>query len=56
MDSEIDDLHQQYRRGNRTYAQILQAMQALKRKARIHQAPIDDSHVVDINGRVIPFG
>jgi uncharacterized phage infection (PIP) family protein YhgE len=53
--SEKDQLRGQYRQGTKDYAQVLQALQALNRKVRIFQIPLDDQHAIDVNGRVITY-
>jgi uncharacterized protein YukE len=55
IQDEWENIKRQYRQNTLSYNQVLQNLQALLRKARITQVPIDESHVLDINGRVIPY-
>lgn len=52
-DQEMYRVKTQYREGRLTYAQVQQAVQTLHRKVRLYQAVLDDTHVVDLQGRVI---
>ena len=55
IDNQRSQIKRQARQGTATYDQILQAMQSLHRKLRITQVPINDSHVIDLNGRIISY-
>ncbi len=55
QDGERDLLKRQYRQGARSYDQVLQTLQALQRKARLAQVVIDDTHLLDVNGRLIAY-
>ncbi|HEX7975718.1 MAG TPA: hypothetical protein VF498_15010, partial [Anaerolineales bacterium] len=55
LEQEREQVKRQYRQGAKNYGQVVQALQTLRRKARIHQVPIDDSHVIDVNGRMIAY-
>lgn len=52
-DQEMYRVKTQYREGRLTYAQVQQSIQTLHRKVRLYQAVLDDTHVVDLQGRVI---
>jgi sRNA-binding protein len=52
-DQEMYRVKTQYREGRLTYAQVQQAIQTLHRKVRLYQAVLDDTHMVDLQGRVI---
>ncbi len=52
-DQEMYRVKMQYKEGTLTYAQALQAIQTMHRKVRLYQAALDETHVVDVNGRVI---
>jgi DNA repair exonuclease SbcCD ATPase subunit len=58
MDSiqdEWENTKHQYHQNALPYQQVLQNLQDLHRKARITQVPFDESHVLDVSGRVIPY-
>ena len=55
IQEEWENIKRQYRQNALSYNQALQNLQALLRKARITQVPFDESHVLDVNGRVIPY-
>ena len=55
LEQERDLLKRQYHQGARSYDQVLQALQSILRRARLAQVSIDESHVIDINGRVITY-
>ena len=55
IEQEQDSLQRQYREGQKNYQQVLQTLQALRKRTRMAQVKIDDSHVIDINGRMIAF-
>lgn len=55
IEQEQDTLQRQYRQGQKNYQQVLQTLQALRKRTRMSQVKIDDSHVIDINGRMIAF-
>jgi len=55
IDSQRGQIKRQARQGSTTYDQILQALQSLHRRIRIAQVPIDDTHVIDLNGRLITY-
>ena len=52
-DQEMYRVKTQYREGGLSYAQAVQSIQGLHRKVRLYQAVLDETHVVDVNGRVI---
>ncbi|HSO27975.1 MAG TPA: hypothetical protein VLS48_07885 [Anaerolineales bacterium] len=56
LDRQRNELIHESRRGARNYNQVLQTLQSIQRKARLAQVEIDESTVIDINGREIPFG
>lgn len=53
VDDELYRLRQGYREGTLNYTQAVQTLQNLHRRARLFQAALDDSHVIDISGKVI---
>jgi DNA repair exonuclease SbcCD ATPase subunit len=55
IQDEWEGIKRQYRQDALSYNQVLQNLQALLRKVRLTQVPIDESHVLDVNGRVIPY-
>jgi hypothetical protein len=55
IDSQRGQIKRQARQGSTTYDQILQALQSLHRRIRIAQVAIDDTHVIDLNGRLITY-
>ena len=55
LDHERELIKRQYRQGSKNYQQALQALQTLRKKARMSQVSIDDTHVIDVHGRVIAF-
>jgi hypothetical protein len=55
VDGERDLLKRQYRQGARSYDQVLQTLQAFQRKLRLAQVVLDDTHLLDINGRSIAY-
>jgi hypothetical protein len=53
ISQELYRIKSQYRERVMDYARVMQALKTLQRKARLHQVALDDSHVIDVNGRVI---
>lgn len=53
ISQELYRIKSQYRERVLDYTRVLQALQTLQRKARLHQVALDDAHVIDVNGRVI---
>ncbi len=50
---EVYRIKLQYRERSFDYSQVMQGLQALHRKARLYQVALDETHVIDMNGRVI---
>jgi hypothetical protein len=55
VDNERNQLKRQARQDIRSYDQILQGMQSLNRRLRLAQVSIDETHVIDVNGRIIAY-
>lgn len=53
VDDELYRLRQGYREGTVNYNQAVQTLQSLHRRTRLFQAALDDSHVIDMSGKVI---
>jgi DNA repair exonuclease SbcCD ATPase subunit len=52
-DREMFRLKSQYKDNQLSYNQVQQSIVNLHRKVRLYQAVLDDTHVVDVNGKVI---
>jgi chromosome segregation ATPase len=52
-DQEMFRVKSQYNEGRLNYDQVQAAIQALHRRIRLYQAVLDDTHVVDVTGKVI---
>lgn len=54
-DRELETIRQQCRAGKMTYEAALQALRAIHTRVRAHQIALDETHLMNINGRIITF-
>jgi DNA repair exonuclease SbcCD ATPase subunit len=52
IDHEQAQIRQQYKKGDKSYSQVLEALKALHRKIKHFKAALDEDHAIDVSGRV----
>jgi chromosome segregation ATPase len=54
-ESEYKKIKNDYKGGKKGYDDVVQALKLLHRRVRLAQIAVDDTHVIDINGREIAY-
>lgn len=52
---ELKKIKNDYKGGKKGYDDVVQALKLLRRRVRLAQIAVDDTHVIDINGREIAY-
>jgi FMN phosphatase YigB (HAD superfamily) len=52
---ELNEIKNDYRHEKKDYDDTLQALKLLHRRVRLAQVAVDDTHVIDMNGRSIAY-
>jgi hypothetical protein len=55
VDKEHNQLKRRYRQGDLDYNEVVLELQELQRRLRSAQVSIDETHVIDLNGRIIAY-